>query len=191
MSHQIKEPWKPKNSCSSSCSSSFRLTVHHINLPHGSPSGLCSRQHVFSWPVFHQHLSSCPVEPKLHWGVHHLLLRCPCLYQWVPATRPAGRPRTRPPGSYHPWEAPPLQGLVRKRWSVASHLCHVAPQQQPLGHLRGREQEGRWLWCRHVQGYFWGRDIHSGSGSGFVWREFHRAFFWEYHRPQCLEHVSG
>lgn len=111
-SHQIKEPFKLK-SFSSSPSSSSRYTVHHINLPHGGPSGLCSRQHVFSCPVFHQHLSSCPVEPRLHWGVHYLLLRCACLYQWVSATRPAGQPRTCPPGSYHPWKAPPLQDLVR------------------------------------------------------------------------------
>lgn len=86
----------------------FRFTVLRSKLPKRIPRWLCSCQHVLPRPVSCQCVCSRSVEPRMEWGVYHLLLCCTCLHQWVPAERPSGHARTHPPGNHHPWEAPAI-----------------------------------------------------------------------------------
>ena len=169
----------------------FRFTALSSTLPKGIPRWVHSCQHVLSCPIVCHCVCSCSVEPRVERSVHHLLLCCTCLYQWVPAQGPSGHAGTHPSGPHHPWEAPALQGVLLQWRSLASYLCHMVPEQWRLGNLCGWGQEGHGLRHRYFQRYIWRWDIHSGSGPRFIWREFHRAIFWKYHRPECLEYYSG
>lgn len=136
-------------------------------------------------------MCSSSMGPKVEWGVHHILLCCTCFYKWISAARPSGRAWSHPPGTYNPREALAVQGVFHKWWRVASHLCDVAPKQQPLGHLCWWRQERHGLRHRHSQGYIWWWDSDPGSRSRLVWWGFHRALFREHHWPECVEHVFG